>query len=210
MQMDAVRDRHAAGIGERLDAGGQIDAVAEKVAVFDHNVPEVDPDAKHDRPVARHILVGGVHRALQRDGAFHGVDGAAELHKHAVACPLEHTALMALDERLQNLSPPRRQRRVRGRLVALHEPAVADHVGGQDRRESAPNLLSGHMAGAFREMLPTRFYRRPTMKSIRHARLRIPRNQGSGVDAAFSAEPNRLTSDSSSALPVRRRRPPAA
>ena len=51
MLVNAVRDRHAARIGEPLDTGGHIDAVAVEVAALDHDVAEIDADAQHDAPI---------------------------------------------------------------------------------------------------------------------------------------------------------------
>src|SRR5688572_4697396 len=51
---------------------------------------------------------------------------------------------MALGERLENLPPARPQRRKSARLVALHEPAVADHVGRKDGSEAAMIAIFEH------------------------------------------------------------------
>ena len=62
-QLDEVahgaRHGNAAGLGQRLDAGGEIDAVAEDVLVLlvDDDLAEMDADAEHhallDRPAPR-------------------------------------------------------------------------------------------------------------------------------------------------------------
>ena len=49
MLVDAVGDRDAARLGEPLDAGGDVDAVAKEVVAVDHHVAEIDADAQHDR-----------------------------------------------------------------------------------------------------------------------------------------------------------------
>ncbi len=140
----AVGDRHAAGRRERFQPRRDVDAVAVEVVALDHHVAEIDADAQHHPQRFRQGLVGDRHRVLHLGGAFDGVDGAAELHQQRVADFLEDTAAMAGDERLEHVLPPRLQRRKRARLVELHEPAVADDVGRQDRRQTTLNGFFGH------------------------------------------------------------------
>ena len=45
--------------------------------------------------------------------------------------------MMLDDERLEDLLAPLRERRQGAGLVELHQPAVADHVGGKDSGEAA-------------------------------------------------------------------------
>ncbi len=92
--VDAVRNCHAAGIGERLETGSHVDPIAVEIAVLDHDVAEVNTDAENDGPVFRHVSVRGRHGLLKGCGAFDGVDGAAELDEHTVAGPFEDAALM--------------------------------------------------------------------------------------------------------------------
>ena len=97
------------------------------------------------RLVLRQGGVGRRHGLLQVGRAFDGVDGAAELDEQAVARLLEDAALMTGDERLEDVLAPGSERRQRARLVALHAPAVADHVGGQNRGEAALDSFFGHV-----------------------------------------------------------------
>jgi hypothetical protein len=72
------------------------------------------------------------------------VDGAWELDQRAVACELDDAAPVLGDERLDELLAYRLQARDRAGLVGAHEPAVADHVRGQNRRQLAFNARCGH------------------------------------------------------------------
>ena len=45
------RDADAAGLGQRLQPGRDIDAVAEEIAALDDDVAEIDADAQADPPV---------------------------------------------------------------------------------------------------------------------------------------------------------------
>ena len=75
------------------------------------------------------------HRPLDFDGAVHGVDDAAELDDRAVAGALDDAAVMHGDGRIDQVAAKRPQPRQNPVLVGSGEPAVADDVGHQDRRE---------------------------------------------------------------------------
>jgi hypothetical protein len=71
---------NGAGQRDSLQASGDIDAVAHKVAVaFLDDVAEVNADPELDAPVRWHACVPLDHRVLDFHGAAHGVDDAAEL-----------------------------------------------------------------------------------------------------------------------------------
>ena len=69
-------DQHAAGLAQLLQAGGDVDPVAEQVVALDHHVAEVDADAEHDAPVGRRLGLAVGHRLLDRDRAGDRVDHA--------------------------------------------------------------------------------------------------------------------------------------
>ena len=123
-----------AGLGDALEPRGDIDAVAHQVAVglLDH-VAEMDADAELDAAVVRHAGVALDHAVLHLDRAAHRVDHAAELDQRAVAGALDDAAVMDGDGRVDQVAAQRPQPRERALLVRAGEPAVADHVGGQDR-----------------------------------------------------------------------------
>ena len=88
--------------------------------------------------------VGGSHGLLQRNRAFDGVHGAGELHQNTVAHQLEDPAVMFGQDRLQNVSAASLQRGQRAGLVNLHQPAVADHIGGQNGGKATLDAFFGH------------------------------------------------------------------
>jgi hypothetical protein len=69
--------------------------------------------------------------------ALDSVDGARELDQRAVPCQLDHTAAVLGNQRLDELLAQRLQARDRPDLVSPDQPAIADHVRGQDRRKPA-------------------------------------------------------------------------
>ena len=77
------------------------------------------------------------HPALNLGGAGHRVDDAVELDQHAVAGRLDDAAAVLGDGGIDELEAMGLEARERPRLVDLHQPAVADHVGGEHRCESS-------------------------------------------------------------------------
>src|SRR5262249_30741284 len=84
-----------ARLGDALDAGRDVDAVAHQVAVgFLDHVAQMNADAELDAPVWRDTCVALYHAFLNLDRAAHRVDQAAELDNQSVAGALDHTAVM--------------------------------------------------------------------------------------------------------------------
>ena len=63
-------------------------------------------DAQHDMAILRHARVRGAHARLQLNRALQRVDGAREFHKNAVAQHFDDPAIVAPDERLQDVPVP--------------------------------------------------------------------------------------------------------
>jgi hypothetical protein len=69
------------------------------------------------------------------DGATHGVDKAAKLDQAAVAGALNDPPAVDRDGRIDQIAAQRPQERENAIFVRSREPAVANHVGDQDRRD---------------------------------------------------------------------------
>ena len=78
-----------------------------------------------------------VMRVLNLDRAAHRVDHAAELDQRAVAGALHHAPVVHRDRRVDEIAAQRPEPRQGAVLVRAGQPAEADDVGGQDRREFA-------------------------------------------------------------------------
>ena len=91
------------------------------------------------------VAVG--HAGLDGDGAAHRFDGAGEIDQQAVAGALDDAAAVGGDVRFDELAEMRLEATQRAFLVVAHQPAVADHVGRQDRRELAFGALVFHRSG---------------------------------------------------------------
>src|SRR5262249_34316302 len=111
------RNADTAGLGERLQARCDIDAVAQDVVVLDDNVPQVDANAKPDTPLIGYVRLAVEHPTLHLDGAADRVDDAREFHEHAVAGILDDAPVIFLDLRIDQLPEMRLEAVVRAFLV---------------------------------------------------------------------------------------------
>src|SRR5215470_14848608 len=85
-------DADPARLGQPLEAGGDIDAVAKDVAVLDDDVAHVDPDTKLDAVVGSCAGVALGHLALHFDRAAQRVDDAAELDQQPITGGFDQAA----------------------------------------------------------------------------------------------------------------------
>jgi hypothetical protein len=74
-----ARDAQAPRLAESLQAGGNVDAIAENVAVVDDDIAYIDTDAKNDALVLANSCVATEHAALNGNRALHRIDDAAKL-----------------------------------------------------------------------------------------------------------------------------------
>ena len=124
--------------GNPFEARGDVDAVAHQVAVaLLDDVAQMNADAEFDAALRRQAGVALDHAVLHLDGAAHGVDHAAELDENAVPGALDDAPVMQSDGRVDEVAAQRPQPRQGAILVRARQPAVADHVGGQDRCDLA-------------------------------------------------------------------------
>ena len=135
-RIGVVGDANPSGLGDALQARGDIDAVAHQVAValLDH-VAEMDADPKFDALVGRDLSVALDHRPLDFNGAVHRVDDTPELDDCAVAGALDDPAVVHGDGRIDQVASERPQPRQNPVLVGSGKPRIADDVGHQDRRQ---------------------------------------------------------------------------
>ena len=102
----------------------------------------MDADAELDAALGRHAGVALDHAVLHLDRAAHRVDHAAELDEAAVAGALDDAPVMRGDGGVDQVAAQAPEARQRAILVRAGEPAVADHVGDEDRC-NLPGLAHG-------------------------------------------------------------------
>jgi hypothetical protein len=130
-------------LGQRLDAGGDVHAIAEDVATAHFHVTEMEADAHLDAPLGRRGRVALYDRLLNLKGAAHRLQRAGEHHQETVADLFDFAPAVLRKDRPQQLLLLVEQRQ-RQRLVALRQRAVAHHVGEHDGSELAVLLLVRH------------------------------------------------------------------
>ena len=125
-----------AGRGDPLQPRGDIDAVAHQIAVglLDH-VAEMNADAKVDAAFGRKTGIAFDEAVLHLDGAAHRVDHAAELDEASIPSSLNDALMMGVDGGIDQIAPQPPQPRQRAILILPREPAVADDIRDQNRRD---------------------------------------------------------------------------
>src|SRR4029077_3314376 len=108
-------------------------AVTVEIAAFHHHVTKINSDTQYNTLVLGHTGIRILHGCLQLDGASDSVHGAAEFHQHPIAHQLDDAATMLGNCRLKDLGAAGFEHSQGADLVALHEAAVANHIGGEDR-----------------------------------------------------------------------------
>ena len=138
-----LRKADRAGPGDSFQPRGDIDAVAHEVpvALLDH-IADVNADAEFNSPLGRHAGVALNEAVLQLDRAAHSIHHTAELDDRAVARALDDAAVMGGDRWIDEIASKSAKARKRSVLVRAGEPAVADDIGDQDRR-NFPGLAHG-------------------------------------------------------------------
>jgi len=142
--VDDGGNANAAGLGQRLQAGGDVDAIAIDIVAFDDHITEIDPDPQHNPRLPQGLVGQGAVRALHRQGAVHRVDHAAEFDDGAIADELDDAAVMGGDRRVENGLPVLLEGGQRARLVGPHQARIADHVGRKYGRELTVDAFFGH------------------------------------------------------------------
>ncbi len=124
------------GLSHPLQPRGDVDAVAHEIAVaLLDDIADMDADTEFDSPLGRHAGVALDEAGLHFDRAAHRVDHAAELDDASVAGALDDAAVMGGDRRVDEIAAEAPKARESPVLVGAGEPAVADDIGDQDRRE---------------------------------------------------------------------------
>jgi hypothetical protein len=123
-------DTDPARIGERLQTGSDIHAIAEYVVLLSDHISQIDPDAELDPLLRRGARIALKHPALDLHSAAHGVNHAGELGKKAVAGVLHNPTAVLLNLRIDQLLEVRLEPLVRPVLIRAHQARVPRHIGG--------------------------------------------------------------------------------
>jgi hypothetical protein len=122
------------GLGNGLQPGRDVDAIAIDVVAIDDDVAKIDPDPEHDRRTRLAVVVCR-HRALNFDSTADRVHNTAEFGKRAVSGQLHYTTVVRDHGRVEHSFPVQFERRKRACFIRLHQARVVDRIrckhGGQ-------------------------------------------------------------------------------
>src|SRR6202007_811019 len=118
-------------LSQRFEPGGNVDAIAEDVAILDDDVTDIDAHAKFDAALCRCRGAAGAHLPLPLDRTAHRVDDAGELDKQAVAGSLDDATPMLGDFGIAEFTANRTQCRERALFVLAHQPRIAGDIDRQ-------------------------------------------------------------------------------
>ena len=141
-----LRNANAPGLRQLLQAGRDVDAFALAVVAVDNHITEIDADAHVDAPFVGDAGVSFGHAALNDHRALDRIDDAGELRQQAVAHQFEYAPLVLFDLRLEQILAMGPKPGEGIRFILLHEPGIANHVGGEDSREVTIGAFVSHLA----------------------------------------------------------------
>ena len=148
--IDHVRNADRVGLGEVLQPGGDVDPIAKHIAVFLHNVTEMNTNA--DVNLLGFLLLGVVRPqlALNRLRTLHSVDDGGEVHEKRITDSFDDMTVMnthcLLDNLIVNLQQPQHPRFVRSHLTTKADD-VREHDGRQATTFDLPCLVRFHAHG---------------------------------------------------------------
>ena len=134
--VDRARHADAADLGEALEARGDVDAVAEQVAVALDHVADGDADAEGHLPARRIGHVAGSQAFLDVDRAAYRFDRARKFSEHGVARRVEDAPACLGDEVIRD-GTIRGETPQRLLLVLGHQPGVAGNISRKNCRDLA-------------------------------------------------------------------------
>jgi len=131
--LDSTRDANSARLRISLQAGRDIDGIAEQIVALNDNIADVDADPELHLITGRSISVFPSYGLLNFDGAFDGIHGAAEIGNNAVARGVEDPTAMRGDQAIDD-DPVGREGLKGADLISPHQAAVAFDIGCENRR----------------------------------------------------------------------------
>ena len=107
-----ARDAYSSRLGQGLETSCDVHALPKEVAVLDHYVPEMHPNAEADRRSSGSASLAVAERLLDLHRGLNGLYDARELCQDAVACRVGDPAPVLADEPVHALPMSRSVRSV--------------------------------------------------------------------------------------------------
>src|SRR6266478_2035319 len=124
MVPNSTRDANPARLRKSLQAGRDINGVAEEIVALHDDIADVQPDPKPHLLTGRSIRILPAYGVLHFDSAFNGIDGAGEIGDETIASRVEDPTAMRGDESIDN-DPVGREGTKGADLIEPHQAAVA-------------------------------------------------------------------------------------
>jgi hypothetical protein len=125
-------DTNATGLRKPFQACGNIHTIAKDVATVEHDIPDIDADAKLNPVSLWHIGVSLSHAPLDIDGTTHRIHYAAELCQQPISGVLDDptTVLsdLGIDQGAQVVGEPD----VRPLFIQAGQAAIASDISRED------------------------------------------------------------------------------
>ena len=105
MVVGGAGDENPARVAQLLQTGGDVHAIAEKIAVLDDDIAQVDADPEHDATVRRNLglMRGDLFLHRNREGC--GVDDRTEFGNRAIPHQFDDAAVMLGQQRIDDHAP---------------------------------------------------------------------------------------------------------
>src|SRR5262249_5613762 len=134
--VDGPRHADAAGGGEALQPRRNIDAVTEQLPVTIEDITDRDADAKIHLPARPIGAIAGADALVHVHRAAPGIDRARELGQQGVPHRVDDAAAISGGQFIEGRAP-NDEAANRLLLVLSDQLAVADDIGGKNRRNPA-------------------------------------------------------------------------
>jgi hypothetical protein len=144
----------------------------------------MDGHAELDASLGRQAGVALDNAVLHLDRAAHRVGHAAKFDQAAIPGPLDDAAMMGGDGGVDEIAAEAAKTRERALLMCANEPAVADYVCDQDRREF-PGLAHSSASPAFRT--PSRTAGGLSIYSVIHLTVSLGSRRPASASATFAS-----------------------
>src|SRR5205085_9741126 len=144
MILNAPRNADFAALDQPLEPSGYVDPISKDVIILDHHVADIDADPKAHPAIFRLVLIGSLESRLNLDRAANRVEHAGEFGEDAIAGGVRNPAPMLRDEFVNHGAAGGQRGHCRF-FVAVHQPAVALDIGGEDCSKPAFQRRSLHL-----------------------------------------------------------------
>jgi hypothetical protein len=149
---DASGNKNLSRLRQALQAGSDVDAVADQIVPLHQHVAKVDSHAESQARCLRCVFCNCINALLDTGGAAHGLDRARELGQDAVAGGAENAAVMLPHQPVEGV-PAGAQGAVGALLVRPHHAGISGRIRAQDGRQLACGFLFPHRTPASRPLI---------------------------------------------------------